>query len=95
MLIDLDGTENKSRLGANAILGVSLAVSKAGAAVKKVRLAYMNITGVSDCFTFGTRAFIGSLGNLVEHRGNMGRGRRVGVPRCVQGRCELVSSVED
>lgn len=36
MLIELDGTENKSRLGANAILGVSLAVSKAGAAVKKV-----------------------------------------------------------
>jgi len=31
-LIDLDGTENKSRLGANAILGVSLAVAKAAAA---------------------------------------------------------------
>ena len=31
MMIDLDGTENKSRLGANAILGVSLAVAKAGA----------------------------------------------------------------
>jgi enolase len=30
-LIDLDGTENKARLGANAILGVSLAVAKAGA----------------------------------------------------------------
>ncbi|GGD03770.1 phosphopyruvate hydratase [Aquisalinus flavus] len=30
-LIELDGTENKSRLGANAILGVSLAVAKAGA----------------------------------------------------------------
>ena len=30
-LIDLDGTENKSRLGANAILGVSLAVAKAAA----------------------------------------------------------------
>src|SRR3954462_9531956 len=28
-LIDLDGTENKSRLGANAILAVSLAVAKA------------------------------------------------------------------
>ena len=32
----LDGTPNKSKLGANAILGVSLAVAKAGAA-KKVR----------------------------------------------------------
>ncbi|MBI2660509.1 phosphopyruvate hydratase [Candidatus Woesearchaeota archaeon] len=30
-LIELDGTENKSRLGANAILGVSMAVCKAGA----------------------------------------------------------------
>jgi enolase len=31
MLINLDGTENKSRLGANAILGVSLAAAKAAA----------------------------------------------------------------
>ncbi len=30
-MIELDGTENKSRLGANAILGVSLAVAKAAA----------------------------------------------------------------
>jgi enolase len=30
-MIDLDGTENKSRLGANAILGVSMAVSRAAA----------------------------------------------------------------
>ncbi len=31
VLIDLDGTDNKSRLGANAILGVSLAVARAAA----------------------------------------------------------------
>ena len=31
MLIELDGTENKARLGANAILGVSLAIAKAAA----------------------------------------------------------------
>jgi len=31
MMIELDGTENKSRLGANAILGVSLATAKAAA----------------------------------------------------------------
>ncbi len=31
MLIDLDGTENKSRLGANAMLAVSMAVAKAAA----------------------------------------------------------------
>jgi enolase len=32
IMVNLDGTENKGRLGANAILGVSLAVSKAAAA---------------------------------------------------------------
>ena len=31
LLLDLDGTDNKARLGANAILGVSLAVAKAAA----------------------------------------------------------------
>ncbi|HBI28663.1 MAG TPA: phosphopyruvate hydratase, partial [Deltaproteobacteria bacterium] len=30
-LSDLDGTDNKSRIGANAILGVSLAIAKAAA----------------------------------------------------------------
>jgi enolase len=37
-MLKLDGTENKSKLGANAILGVSLAVCKAGAALKGVPL---------------------------------------------------------
>ncbi|XP_069677475.1 enolase-like isoform X2 [Periplaneta americana] len=37
-LIDLDGTPNKSKLGANAILGVSLAVCKAGAAKRCIPL---------------------------------------------------------
>lgn len=37
-LIKLDGTTNKTKLGANAILGVSLAVAKAGAAEKGVPL---------------------------------------------------------
>jgi enolase len=32
LLMDLDGTSNKARLGANAILGVSLAAAKASAA---------------------------------------------------------------
>jgi len=35
VLIDLDATENKSKLGANAILGVSLAVAKADALSKR------------------------------------------------------------
>jgi len=37
-LLTLDGTPNKSLLGANAILGVSLACARAGAAAKKVPL---------------------------------------------------------
>ena len=38
VLIDLDGTDNKGRLGANAILGVSMAVAKAAAAELDVPL---------------------------------------------------------
>ncbi len=34
IMIDLDGTENKDKLGANAILAVSLAAAKAAAAFK-------------------------------------------------------------
>ena len=37
-MIDLDGTENKSRLGANAILGISLAIAKAAATCNKQSL---------------------------------------------------------
>ena len=37
-MLDLDGTENKARLGANATLGVSLAVAKAAAAHQEVPL---------------------------------------------------------
>jgi enolase len=37
-LIDLDGTPNKARLGANAILGVSLAAAKASAAEEEMPL---------------------------------------------------------
>lgn len=38
VMLELDGTPNKSKLGANAILGVSLAICKAGAAHKGVPL---------------------------------------------------------
>lgn len=38
MMIELDGTENKSNLGANAILAVSLAAAKAAAISKKIPL---------------------------------------------------------
>ena len=49
-LIDLDGTENKSRLGANAILAVSLAIAKAVAASKRVAFyRYINVlAGMPD-----------------------------------------------
>jgi enolase len=45
-LIELDGTANKSRLGANAILGVSLAVAKAAAQEAHLPL-YRYVGGVS------------------------------------------------
>ena len=45
-LIDLDGTANKNRLGANAILGVSLASAKAAAAALEVSL-YRYIGGAN------------------------------------------------
>ncbi len=44
-MIELDGTDNKSRLGANAILGVSLAVAKAAAAEAGLPL-YRYIGGI-------------------------------------------------
>ena len=45
-MIELDSTENKSRLGANAILGVSLAVAKAAADARGLPL-YSYVGGVS------------------------------------------------
>jgi enolase len=46
LMIGLDGTPNKSRLGANAILGVSLAVAKAAAVARGVPL-YRYVGGTS------------------------------------------------
>ncbi len=46
IMIDLDGTPNKSRLGANAILGVSLAIAKAAAAESGLPL-YRYVGGAS------------------------------------------------
>ena len=46
LMIELDGTENKARLGANAILGTSLAVAKAAASARGLPL-YSYIGGVS------------------------------------------------
>jgi enolase len=48
LMCDLDGTANKSRLGANAILAVSMAVARAGAAVAGLPLyRYLGGTGAT------------------------------------------------
>ncbi len=46
IMIDLDGTENKGKLGANAILGVSIAVAKAASASANLPL-YQYLGGVN------------------------------------------------
>ncbi len=46
LMIELDGTESKSKLGANAILAVSLAVARAAAADKKIPL-YQHIADLN------------------------------------------------
>ncbi|MCP3944219.1 MAG: phosphopyruvate hydratase [Desulfobacteraceae bacterium] len=45
-MLDIDGTENKSRLGANAILGVSMAAARAAAAACDIPL-YQHIGGIN------------------------------------------------
>ncbi|MBF0529702.1 MAG: phosphopyruvate hydratase [Deltaproteobacteria bacterium] len=47
-LIELDGTKNKKKLGANAILGVSMAVARAAAEASELPL-YRYLGGVSAC----------------------------------------------
>ncbi|CAA9997510.1 unnamed protein product [Nesidiocoris tenuis] len=68
-LLELDGTENKSKLGANAILGVSLAVCKAGAAKKGLPLYkwIAEIAGNTN-IVLPTPAF--NVINGGEHAGN-------------------------
>jgi enolase len=48
IMIDLDGTANKGRLGANAILAVSMAVARAAAASERTPL-YRYLGGVGAC----------------------------------------------
>ncbi|EKE10612.1 MAG: hypothetical protein ACD_15C00226G0003 [uncultured bacterium] len=58
-MLELDGTENKSKLGANAILGVSLAVARAAAMENKIPLyKYIaKIYGFSSDFQMPTPMF--------------------------------------
>jgi enolase len=71
LMLNLDGTENKGKLGANAILGVSLAVCKAGAAQKGVPL-YHHIAELAgkrtDNFVLPVPAF--NVINGGSHAGN-------------------------
>jgi enolase len=49
IMIDLDGTPNKARLGANAILGVSLAVAKAAGEAAALPLTAMSAARARMC----------------------------------------------
>ena len=63
MMIKLDGTKDKSRLGANAILGVSLAVCRAGAEARNIPL-YQYISQLTETRSLPKLAESGSLSFL-------------------------------
>ncbi|KAI0789912.1 enolase [Abortiporus biennis] len=69
-LIKLDGTPNKGKLGANAILGVSIAIAEAGAAEKGVPLYQhlADLAGIKPPFLLPTPAF--NVINGGSHAGN-------------------------
>jgi len=69
-MIALDGTPNKSNFGANAILGVSLAASKAGAAARGISLYehYAEMAGNPEPWTLPVPCF--NVINGGEHAGN-------------------------
>lgn len=69
LMLDLDGTENKSKLGANAILGVSLAVCKAGAAHKGVPL-YQHVADLAGKTSFVLPCPAFNVINGGSHAGN-------------------------
>src|SRR6185503_14091118 len=52
-MIELDGTPNKGRLGANALLGVSMALARANAAAAQVPL-YQHLAGLYGAEIFHT-----------------------------------------
>ena len=68
-MIELDGTPNKGKLGANAILAVSMAACKAGAAAKNIPL-YKHIAEVAgvDIFVLPVPSF--NVINGGSHAGN-------------------------
>jgi len=69
LLLKLDGTDNKGKLGANAILGVSLAVCKAGAGEKGVPL-YQHIADLAGNTDFVLPVPAFNVINGGSHAGN-------------------------
>ena len=69
-LIKLDGTPNKGKLGANAILGVSIAAAEAAAAEQKIPLYqyFANLAGVKAPFVLPAPCF--NVINGGSHAGN-------------------------
>lgn len=61
-LIDLDGTENKSRLGANALLAVSMAVARAQAHQEKMCLFEL----LNEVFKVGSLQMPGCMFNILN-----------------------------
>lgn len=69
LMIKLDGTENKSKLGANAILGVSLAAARAGASASDMELwQYLGQLAGNKKFVLPTPFF--NVINGGKHAGN-------------------------
>jgi len=68
-MLALDGTENKGKLGANAILAVSMAVAKAGAAHKGLPL-YQHIADLADNKTLSLPVPAFNIINGGSHAGN-------------------------
>jgi len=69
IMIDLDGTENKSKYGANAILAVSLACAKAAAASQKKAL-YEHIAAVNESQSYTMPVPMMNIINGGEHADN-------------------------
>jgi enolase len=68
-MLALDGTDNKGKLGANAILAVSMAVAKAGAAHKGLPL-YQHIADLADNKTLSLPVPAFNIINGGSHAGN-------------------------
>jgi enolase len=78
-MIDLDGTANKSRLGANAILGVSLAAAHAGAASLQLPLyRYLR-----DVFELPQRTWVMPLATMNVLNGGVHAGWSVDFQECM------------